>query len=289
MKLQKLTLLLFVALTLVSQFSCNILGVQGPEAAFVSIPSLKFTHSLEMGPLDHNMKHVEVFFENVSIGYYEIPVILAVIPTMEMSNITIRPAIRENGQANAIAGYPIMKNFSLTQEFAIGETYDIIPEFDYVDNIVLDYLETFESGNSFEFDLDMIDSTTLLRSTEEANNSTYSGLLSSEEGPSIEVATDFVFTDLRNNGREVYAEISYFTNEEFIFGLVAFNTGLEDIKLPLIGITAKEEWNKTYINLTNVVLQFPSEGYRLYFALDKGAGSIPSKAYIDNIKLLHIP
>lgn len=277
---------LFTAI-LLSQSSCGLLSEQGPEAAFVEIPSLEFTHGPDKGPIDHSIKHVEIFFEEVSIGYYEIPVKLAVIPTQDESRIVIRPAINENGLVNAISSYIMMENYELTTTFNINEVYTIIPTFDYADNLIFDYVETFESGNSFEYDLDNIDSSRMLLTTEDARDGVTSGLLSGENAESIDAATDFVFTGLDNGGRDVFLEFSYKNNDDFIFGLVTFNTGQPDRVIPLINLVRRDEWNKLYLDLTFVIQNNPAEGYRLFFKLD--AADSDSKVFIDNVKLLHIP
>lgn len=269
------------------QSSCGLLSVQGPEAAFIEIPSIEFTHNAEKGPYDHNIKHIEVFFEGSSLGYYEVPLTLAVIPTMETSSLVIRPAIRENGKANGITNYIMMTNHTVTQKFEVDEFYTIIPQFDYAENLIFDYVETFESGNSIEFDLDNIDTSRMVRTQDEARNGASSGLLSGEIAEATRSATDFVFTDLDNGGRDVYLEMSYLNNDDFIFGLVAVNTGFPNQEIPLINLVDRDEWNKLYVKLTNIILNNPAEGYRLYYQLD--ASSSTSKVFIDNVKLLHIP
>jgi len=127
----------------------------------------------------------------------------------------------------------------------------------------------------------------MILTTEGVEHGSFAGLLSGENAESIDVGTDFIFTDLDNGGRDVVIEFTYKNNDDFIFGLAAFNTGQEDQNIPLINLVRRDEWNKLYLNITNIILNNPSEGYRLYFALDAADSS--SKVFIDNVKLLHIP
>ena len=270
-------------------YSCNPLAVQGPEPAFIDIPSIEFIHDLDKGPRLHRIEHVEIFFENFSIGYYELPVNIAVIPTQEVSNVSIRPAIRLNGEANRITNYVMMTPFNLSQTFEVGETYEIIPQFDYVANIEFDYIESFEVGNTLNFDLDEIDTSFTQRVSTGAAEGVYSGLLSSENSPYIEVATnDPLFSSLNNGGRAVFVEFDYKCNTDFEFGLTGVGNS-QSLNFPFIQIQPKDDWRKIYLEITNVILIAPAPAYRMYFKLDATGVGIPSEIFIDNLKLLHIP
>lgn len=288
--MSKLHLLLlgFCSFLLITINSCNPLATQGPEPAFLNISALEFIHDFEKGPRLHQIDHVEIFFENFSIGYYELPAEIAVIPTKDVSNLTIRPAIRENGGKNTITVYNMMTSYTLDQNFTPFETYEINPQIDYASNVVFDLVETFESANSMTFDLDNIDSTQLVRSTKEANDGSYSGLLSSENGRDILVGSDFLFTDLdNNNNRDVFIELEYLNDIPFQVGMYAFR-GSDFIEIPYIfTFPARADWNKVYLNFTPAIFNVPAEGYRIFLRTN-ASSSFLSEVFIDNLKLLHI-
>lgn len=265
--------------------SCNPLAVQGPEPAFIDIPSVEFTYTIDKGPLTQKIDHVEIFFENNSIGYYTIPAKIAVVPTKENSNLTIMPAIRENGGLNAVTVYKMMTWHIEDRLFKPYETYTIIPKFDYNESTIFDLVETFESSNSFTFDLDNIDSTGLVRSNLTSRDGTYSGLIESKAGEKISVATDFLFANLSNNGRPVFLEFDYKCDVNFDMGMVVEGIG-NSANVYFRTIAEKSEWNKIYIDLTELVLAIPAQGYRIYFEVDP-AGTSTSQVFIDNLKLLH--
>ena len=276
-------------LSIIGSFtSCNPLAIQGPEAAFIDIPSIEFIHDFDKGPRSHRIEHVEIFFENFSIGYYELPVNIAVIPTQDVSNVSIRPAIRINGGANSITNYVMMTAHNISQTFEVGETYEIIPQFDYVENIEFDYVESFEVGNTLNFDLDEIDTSFSLRVNSEAANGVYSCLLTSDNSPYIEVATNPTFLNLINNGRAVFVEFDYKCNTSFEFGLTGIGT-TQTLNFPFIQIQPKTEWRKIYLEVTNITVLAPAPAYKLYFKMDESGIGAPSEIFIDNLKLLHIP
>lgn len=267
--------------------SCNPLATQGPEPAFLNISAIEFIHDFEKGPRLHQIDHVEIFFENFSIGYYELPAEIAVIPTKEVSNLTIRPAIRENGGKNTITVYNMMTSYIVDQTFEAFETYEINPQVDYASNVVFDLVETFESSNSMTFDLDGIDSTMLVRTTKDANDGSYSGLLSSENGRYILVGSDFLFTDLDNDRRDVFIEFEYKNDIPFEIGMYAFGSG-NSFEIPYIfTFPARAEWNKVYLNFTPAIFNIPAEGYRIFLRTNSSS-SFLSEVFIDNLKLLHI-
>ncbi len=276
-----------LSMLLFSIISCNPLATQGPEPAFLNISAIEFIHDFEKGPRLHQIDHVEIFFENFSIGYYELPAEIAVIPTKEVSNLTIRPAIRENGGKNTITVYNMMTSYIVDQTFEAFETYEINPQVDYASNVVFDLVETFESSNSMTFDLDGIDSTMLVRTTKDANDGSYSGLLSSENGRDILVGSDFLFTDLDNDRRDVFIEFEYRNDIPFEIGMYAFGGG-NSLEIPYIfTFPARAQWNKVYLNFTPAIFNIPSEGYRIFLRTNSSS-SFLSEVFIDNLKLLHI-
>ena len=284
--IERIRLLLCLLFGTSLYFSCNPLAVQGPEPAFIDIPSVEFTYPFEQGPPEQAIQFVEIFFENFSIGYYEIPASISVVPTMDISNITIKPAISENGVKNAVTVYDMMTWHIVDQKFTPFETYEIIPQFKYDPLVVFDLVETFESSNGITFDLDEIDSTTLVRTTVDSRNGNYAGLITSENGKNIAVASDFLFTEIRNS-REVFLEFDYRNNVNFIVGLAAF-VGNENFKIPFYTVTKKDNWNKLYLDLSSITAEIPAEGYRIYFEMQSAPTSPPSEIFIDNLKLLHI-
>ncbi len=276
-----------LSMLLFAIISCNPLATQGPEPAFLNISAIEFIHDFEKGPRLHQIDHVEIFFENFSIGYYELPAEIAVIPTKEVSNLTIRPAIRENGGKNTITVYNMMTSYIVDQTFEAFETYEINPQVDYASNVVFDLVETFESSNSMTFDLDGIDSTMLVRTTKDANDGSYSGLLSSENGRDILVGSDFLFTDLDNDRRDVFIEFEYRNDIPFEIGMYAFGGG-NSLEIPYIfTFPARAQWNKVYLNFTPAIFNIPSEGYRIFLRTNSSS-SFLSEVFIDNLKLLHI-
>lgn len=280
-------LLILAVFCIVGLTQCSLLELDGPMPAFIEISDLQFEHGLNEGPPTHNIKHVEVFFENKSLGYYELPIKLAIIPTLEKSTLVIKPAIRENGQKNFITTYVLMTNYSITQTFETNKVYPIKPVFQYLPNVKVPFLETFEDTNDFIFNVDKKDSLnqdTLFRTNEMAAFGDYSGKIKIEKDAFISMASEIKIPGLRDKVR-VFAEFEYKNEIPLVFGLVGYKDDIE-AKSGLIALQEKTDWNKIYIDLTKIIALSDLDEYRLFFEARDSKG--PGNIFIDNVKLLYL-
>lgn len=264
--------------------SCNPFAIQGPEPVFLDITEAEFTFDLEQGPRNQRVENVEIFFENFSIGFYELPAEIAIIPTQEISTLTIFPAIQKNGQTAEISTYDRMTTYTVEQSWEIGETYTITPEFEYKESTVFEYVETFENGNSFNFDADEIDTTNTIRTTEDSANGIYSLFISTEKG-NITAANNFLFTGLVNNSKEVFVELNYKSTAIVEIGMIAEGNDIS-LPIPFFFLNSQSDWTKMYIDMTALFIEFPAPGYRLYLKMNGPEGENAEEAYFDNIKIL---
>ncbi len=265
-------------------FSCNPFGIQGPEPVFLNITEPEFVFDLEKGPRNQRIQSVEVFFENFSIGFYELPAEIAIIPTQEISSLTIFPAIQRNGQITEFTPYTRMREVTIERNWVIGETYDITPQFDYKESTIFDYVETFEDGNSFNFDGDDIDSTITERVDTYAADGNFSCKLSTERGD-INAATNFLFTGLSNDNKDVFMELNYKSDAVVEVG-VRLETTNESLDIPFIFLDSQSDWRKVYLDLSPLFAQFPAPGYRFYLSMEGPSGENAREAFFDNIKVL---
>lgn len=267
--------------------SCSFFEIQGPKPAYLNIDTLEFNYGPEFGSDKQDIKHVEVFFENFSVGFYELPVRIAVIPTKEKSNLSIFPAIDVNGFKKQIVRYDMMQKYSIDQKFEVGETYTVNPVFTYSDAVEIDYVENFENGNSFNFNLDQVDSTFSKRVTGDAATGNYAVKIESKTGEYIAVATEAVFKEWTSEAPKVFVEMDFKADEPFRLGLVDVSSGT-DIKLPFITLNAKGTWEKIYLDVSKVIIDNKGTSYRLYVDFG-GQGSFgEASLLLDNIKILHI-
>ena len=81
--------------------------------------------------------------------------------------------------------------------------------------------------------------------------------------------------------------MNYKTNNTMAIGVIAMLTG-NVTKIPALVINPNDNWNKIYINLTNVVnLVSANCTYKIYFEIASDEGVTYPVTYIDNIKLVY--
>ena len=88
---------------------------------------------------------------------------------------------------------------------------------------------------------------------------------------------------LPTGGEPIYLELDYKCNQSFVVGVIG---GGSDEREALT-INPSDDWNKIYIQLTNVVSRQPTyatQGYQVFIRATKEVNS--PKIYLDNIKLI---
>ena len=85
----------------------------------------------------------------------------------------------------------------------------------------------------------------------------------------------------------VYLEMDYKCNAPIIVGIYA-NGSSEIDKNTIIYLNKKEEWNKIYISLTEIIYNYnDANDYKLFFAIPRDTTVIQNEMYLDNIRLLY--
>lgn len=274
--------ILFLLLSFVLIQSCSLLELRGDTPAYIKVNKLEFSHKEDQGPTNHNIDYVEVFFENASLGIYQVPFKLAVIPTKDISNLTILPAIQENVSSTAITSYPMMKPFVVERKFEENEVYDMNPSFSYSDGTKFFFTETFESNHVFTSDLDTFESTLEL-TNDMVSVGQGAGVMKVKEGEQMRVSTLFSSKDLANGGK-VFVEMDYKGTMLFSVGVLG-NTGSDVQFEPAIFLKKREDWKKIYLNITLPIIKLKKEEVRLYLEAKSTNGD--GEVYLDNIKLIY--
>ena len=101
----------------------------------------------------------------------------------------------------------------------------------------------------------------------------------------FEVATQDL--DLPQQGAPVYLELDYKSTTEFLVGMY-INYPQSVLKSDLVWVTAKENWNKIYINLTQTVSEnIGAESFKVFINMRRNDPNSSEEISFDNIKILH--
>ena len=108
--------------------------------------------------------------------------------------------------------------------------------------------------------------------------------MSTEKG-NITAANNFLFTGLVNNNKEVFVELNYKSTDLVEIGMIAEGNDIS-LPIPFFFLNPQTEWTKIYIDFTDLFIEFPAPGYRLYMRMEGPEGDNAEEAYFDNIKIL---
>jgi hypothetical protein len=226
-----------------------------------------------------NFSDAWIFLDGQSYGVYELPRSIPFVSDDPVS-VSIQAGIRENGIKSAPRVYPFVDNYEFDLDLEDGEEILVNPVFNYLDNIKIRFDSEFNDLEDFGFDEDGVDSIRIVL----AENGV--GLMKLEGGQLLEEATALVFNEIPRNGSPVYLEIEYRGNLDLDVGLIGIS-GSDIFKDYFVSLRSDAEWNKAYINFTDLIIASNLNGYQILLGADNSENTREARIYIDNIKLLH--
>ena len=248
--------------------------------SYLKIDSVNLNYDSNFGSNTENITDVWVFVEDNLQGVYEIPVEFPILEEGQ-KNIRIKAGVKANGIASTRIQYPFFTSYFDTINLVKEESTTLIPTFSYNSSFEA-IIEDFENSGT------IIDST--LNSeidfsveNEMQNNFAFASL----QTPNIifEVATQDL--DLPQQGAPVYLELDYKSTTEFLVGMY-INYPQSVLKSDLVWVTAKENWNKIYINLTQTVSEnIGAESFKVFINMRRNDPNSSEEISFDNIKILH--
>ena len=108
--------------------SCNIINPSEVVPTYVHIDSFSFTgNPVLYGSSSHKITNVYVFFDNASLGVYDLPATFPVI-AKGTGVLTVIPGIDEDGRSVNEQVYPFYKNDTITLVPDPGHTVKVAPK-----------------------------------------------------------------------------------------------------------------------------------------------------------------
>ncbi len=275
-----------VIVALMMLCSCDIINPEEEVPGILLVEDV----SLTLGPLQGaptlNVTHVQVAVDGLSLGGFPLP---ARIPIYEENaRVLLEAAVQANGRSASAVSYPFYTRLDQVISVSSGETVTRALDLSYSSSTLVRYVEGFEFGNTFTVDLDEDLDTGIEVTSESAASGNTSGKATlTQEHDRLSVATAIAIDDIPANGSAVYIELDYRNEIPFSIGLVGINGG-EEIPVEFILLNPSEDWNKVYVDITQLILDSRLSSYRILLRAlyDDGAGD-EADIFIDNVKLLH--
>lgn len=272
----------FLVIVIFSVGSCGLFDNFDENPMFISLKDPSLSTFSNQGSNSHKILDIWVSADGRTLGVFEMPDTIPVYDENEVTSMQYFAGIRRNGTTNDHWQYPFYERINITYDYEPEVVRTDPIEFTYRDDVVFSLVENFSGVHTFTVDVDE-DPSTVVQQVNDGCLEGACGLIALETDTSeIEVASGIGLQDLPTNGTPVFLEVDYKNDIEFSIGLQGElgSTGLEQY---IILLKPSEEWNKIYLDLSELVQLSGLETFRVLFGSNNGPGNI----YLDNVKLLH--
>ena len=269
--------------------SCDAIDPDEEIPSYVRISDFDLTtDNATQGANTNNIRDVWVYIDNDIQGVYELP---ADIPILAEGNkeVLMRAGIAVNGIAATRAQYPFYEFTSESAQLIRGEITGISPSTTYLMSASFPWIEDFEMSG-FSLSKTSRSDTSMFKVSKPDPNVEYGnscgGIFMQDSHILAEFQSTFNFI-LPKGGAEVFLELDYKGNHPFIIGVTVVD-GTSETQQSVITINPKDDWNKIYISLKDVVSSaLTANSYKIFFRVVRGSAYPAPVIYLDNIKIVH--
>jgi hypothetical protein len=268
---------------------CEIINPEEEIPAYMHIsPMVVNTNPSVQGTSSHKITDAWVFVDNELIGVYELP---ATFPVLKKGTkeVLIRPGIFQNGIAGFRMQYPFYTFHKTSLDMKPLKTDTVNPQIRYFDSVKFSLNEDFEdTGIKFEKTAKSDTGIFITKDPTKIFEGTSSGIIFLDNEKTLFEITSIENFVLPKVGAPVFLELNYRTNNSFTVGLFA-NSHSQVVQLPSqVIINPTAEWNKIYIDLTQLVSSsITAVNFKLFIGGIKDSNVSLPEIIIDNVKLVH--
>jgi hypothetical protein len=267
--------------------SCRLSDNAAPVPYYLILEDPVVVAPLGGGQDSHKITDAWVFADGQILGVFPLPARIPIVAQEGSVEITILAGIRNNGMFDAPVFYPFYKSIVKSVSPKPNGSENIPLLFQYVSNAKIPVNESFESGTSFTIDLDNNINTEIISTGEDARTGKRSGLISlSNNQKFVEVGSSLRVLNSQNSKGKSYIELDYRGEGEIAVGIIKTRNTAFRVDYVLF-VPGKPEWNKIYIDVTDVLSPGDYDEYRLALGFSRTGFSETSRIYVDNIKHVH--
>ena len=282
--------------------SCSSDKYSASRPVYFAVPDFELeTNYLAEGTSNSKITTVWIYQDNDLQGTYEIPFSVPVIVEEGKSHTyRIFPGINLNGISSSRAIYEFFNRPIF--DTALPENLDtfLLPleyrRTNYTTSSSVTILENFDeaglnlaptSGSDTTI-IKVSDPSLVFNNPQDPSedNGKAGVLTTSTSLLKSEVATVSTY-NLPTNGKNVYLELNYRCNQQFVVGVIA--NGLSgSSQQPTVVVNPKEEWNKIYINLvTELSANNEADNFNIFLGTIHDSQNDTGWVYLDNLKLVY--
>lgn len=271
--------------------TCDIINPDEDIPAYIYIDQFELTTSISEGSNSHKITDAWIFVGSEFVGVFELPARVPVLASGEQ-NLLIQAGIKENGIGLTPIVYPYYEWFESTINLTPGQIDTIRPTTTYRDNVFFAYVEDFEGSHFITDDMDGDSETAIVPVTDGGFEGRAGRIFLDQDHPTIQVGTSR-FSDLPiSEANPVFMELDYKTEVVMQFGLRGYDAVGIGASAYDPGVNVKTEWNKIYINFSQLLALSQLEEYQFLFAaglpIENGNFTLDNaEIFIDNVKILY--
>ena len=281
---------LLTLLTILSFFisSCEIINPAEEIPSYIRIDTIPLTTQATEGPNTCKITDAWVYVDGKSIGAFELPCTFPVLASGK-HQIEVLPGIKLDGIAATRAIYQFYQPYQSTVDLTPKLTTLVKPNTSYYSNINFDFVERFNPPG-FYFEKTSYSDTNIVIVPDNSyakNEGKYGAGYVDAAHSVFEFATHNAYV-LPNTGKPVFLELDYKCTIPFAIGLyITYNDG-SVTQYPVFVVNKSDNWNKTYINLTQVVQrEQTATNFKVFFRGEYESDVTDCHVFLDNIKLIH--
>lgn len=276
---------------------CDLINPEEEAPAYLYVTGFELTtDGVLEGSNSHKITDAWLSVDGNFLGVYTLPALIPVLETGEHV-ITLDAGIKDNGINSTPDIYPFYQSFQVTVDLQANETDTIRPVTAYRNNTKFAFIEPFETTqHQFRDVRRPAGATGIQISTLDVFEGQSSALIMLDTAKQfVELATLNKYRDLLKTGAYVYLEVNYKSEVPVIFGVVGhLDAGGIGSTSALFepGFLPKDEWNKIYFNITEMIFEGDFDAYQIVFqAFIPSENNKPTltsaKVWLDNIKLVY--
>lgn len=253
---------------------------------FIELEDFTFTTTAQQGINTQKIQDVEVFADGFSIGVFNLPAKVPVLSDNATVDIVIFPNIRNNGQISASVSYPFYKEVRVSLPFEPEQVVPVQLNFSYRDDAQIVNVCDFEGANCFVDNFDMNLDILFNRSSETIYGNFCGKITLPEDNTFFEKSTFNSINKSDLTSTRVYLEMDYRCETEFSAGVLLSGGGLPDFPAYAFTFKPTSEWNKIYIELSELIVSSNIESFKVIYGTTTPtttAGSI----WVDNVRVLY--
>lgn len=283
----KYNFLLFLSIIGLLGTGCNLINPAEKTPTYVHVDSFSFkiNDASKEGTARQNINCAWVYFDNQAIGVFDLPVTIPVLADAP-GQIQIIPGVTVSGLKDYVTQYAFFKSATTNIDPSPGKVIQFTPQTSYVTDANFQWKEDFETGNTFiPVNSELTTDSTIARVTDKSM--VYEG---GAAGYIYMDATHYESQNISNNSFPIaqgrsFLEIHYKGNTSFQVGLQTTVGGAIEYEY-LIGLKAKDTWNKVYVDLSQFTSVKKGSAYRIMIKSGLDEGLTNGYVLLDNLKII---